>query len=168
MNLDFSNLTLPQIFEYIRIGIIIFDFLLVAATIHIFMKAIKIRPRFRADINRAPVLTIRKEELLEKWNAIMEKYTDGKPDNLKIAVIQGDAMIDGILKNAGLKGEHMADRLDNIEPGELKSFEDLWRSHKIRNNIVHNEAFVLNKQIAETAIKGYEKFLKELGVLTSQ
>lgn len=166
MDAFFSNLTLPQILEYIRIGIIIFDFILVGATIHIFIKALRIRPRFGAQTAPGkPILTIRKEEILEKWDGIMQKYDDGKPDSLKIAVIQGDAMIDTILKNAGLKGEHMADRLDNIEPGELASFEDLWRSHKIRNNIVHNEAFILNKQIAEIAIKGYEKFLKEMKVL---
>ena len=164
-NIDFSNLTLSQILEYARIAIIIFDFILVIATIYFFLKALKMRPKFNADPNRAPVLTIRKEELLGKWSEIMNKFNDGRVDSLKMAVIQGDALIDSILKGAGLEGDHMADRLDSIEPGELASFEDLWRSHKIRNQIVHNEAFNLSKSIAETAVRGYEKFLKEMKVL---
>ncbi len=165
--IDLYNLTLPQILEYSRIGIIFFDFFLVIATVYVFRKALKLRPKFKADPRSAPVLTIRKEELLEKWRDIMEKFDDGRPDSLKIAVIQGDAMVDGILKNAGLKGEHMADRLDDVEPGEFQSFEGLWRSHKIRNNVVHQETFVLTRAIAETAIKGYENFLKEIKVLSS-
>ncbi|MDO8504880.1 MAG: hypothetical protein Q7S36_03450 [Candidatus Liptonbacteria bacterium] len=163
-----SKLTFPLILEYLRNGLIFFSFAIVAATIFMAYEAFKVRPRFKANPSVKPVMTIKKIELLEKWEAIMDKFNDGKTDNLKIAVIQGDAMIDSILKGAGLRGDHMADRLDNIEPGELASFEDLWRSHKIRNEIAHNASFVLTKEIAERAIRGYEKFLKEMRVISSQ
>lgn len=160
------NIPLSVILEYLRIGIIVFDVLLVIATVMLFFKALKMRPRFKANPDVKPVLTIRREDLLAKWSDIQEKLADGRPDSLKIAVIQGDALVDSILKGAGIEGEHMADRLDNVEPGEFQSLEDVWRSHKIRNQVVHEENYELTSAIAERALRGYEKFLREIKVLT--
>ncbi len=164
LNIKIFGLPLPQILEYLRIAIIVFDFLLIIATVYIFIQALKLRPRFKANPDLKPVLTIRKELLLEKWSGIQSKFAEGKPDSFKIAVIQGDALVDSLLKSAGLEGDHMADRLDNIEPGEFESFEDIWRSHKIRNQVVHEEGFELTHALAERALKGYEKFLREIKV----
>jgi len=162
----FFDLPLSQILEYLRLAIIVFDFFLIIATIYLFFKALELRPKFKVNPDAQPVLTIRRELLLEKWNEIQSKFAEGRPDSLKIAVIQGDALVDSILRGAGLEGEHMADRLDNIEPGEFQSFEDVWRSHKIRNQVVHEENYQLTSALAEKALKGYENFLKELKILT--
>lgn len=164
--LKIFNVPISQILEDVRLGIIVFDFLLIIATVYIFIKALQLRPKFKANPSKRPILTIRREVLLGKWADIQAKLVDGRPDSLKIAVIQGDALVDSILKGAGIEGDHMADRLDSVEPGEFQSFEDVWRSHKIRNQIVHQENYQLTSAIAERALKGYEKFLKEIKVLT--
>lgn len=161
LDLDFLH-----ILEYARITIIVFDFLLIIATVYIFIQALKLRPKFKADPNSKPIMTLRKEVLLEKWMGIQSKFAEGRPDSMKVAIIQGDSLIDSILKSAGLEGEHMADRLDNIEPGEFQSFEDVWTSHKIRNQVVHEENYQLTHATAERALKGYEKFLRELNIIT--
>jgi hypothetical protein len=160
-----ADLNAWQILEYVRFGVILFDAALIFLLFYALWKALRLRPRFKADPNIKPVMTIKKAELLEKWQVLNEKFREGKPDSLKVAVIQGDALVDTVLKTAGLPGEHMADRLDNIEPGELASFEDIWRSHKIRNQIVHEENFELTREAAEKALRGYEKFLKEIKVI---
>lgn len=163
--MNIQNLNAWQLLDYLRLIMIVLDLGLIVFFFYALGRAIKIRPRFKANPSVKPVMTLKKIELVEKWNSIQDKFGNGTPDNLKIAVIQGDALVDSILKSAGLKGEHMADRLDNIAPGELASFEDIWRSHKIRNQIVHNENFVLTHELAERALKGYEKFLKEIKVI---
>ncbi len=163
-----QELTVWKLLEYFRLGMIVVDALLIGLFFYALNKALKLRPRFKANPDVKPIMTVKKAELLEKWTDIKKKFNEGKPDSMKVALIQGDALVDTILKSAGLSGEHMADRLDNIEPGELASFEDLWRSHKIRNQLVHEENFNLTQDIAERSLKGYEKFLKEIKVIIEQ
>lgn len=158
------NLDLARILEYIRYFLMGFSVFLVFSTFYTLSKAIKMRPKFVHEQN-VSVMTLKKAELLEKWQQIRTKYDDGSADGAKVAIIQADALVDTILKNAGLEGQHMADRLMNIDKSELKSLDDIWTSHKIRNNVVHTDGFELSSDLSEKAMKGYEKFLKELNII---
>jgi len=162
-----SNLSLVQILEYARYALMIFSVLLVISTFYTLSKAIKLRPKFVHD-QAVPVMTLKRAEILEKWKQIKEKYENGSVDESKVAIIQADALVDTILKNAGLEGEHMADRLMNIDRAELKSLDDIWTSHKIRNNVVHTDGFELSSEMSERAMRGYEKFLKELKIISHE
>lgn len=159
-----TSLNFTQILEYARYFLMGFSGILVLLTIYTFVKAIKMRPKFVHD-NAAPLMTIKRAELLEKWIQIRNKYDSGSVDNSKVAIIQADALVDMILKNAGLEGEHMADRLMNIDRSELRSLEDIWTSHKIRNNVVHTDGFELSADLSDKAMRGYERFLKELNII---
>lgn len=159
-----ANLDVNQILEYARYFLMGFSGVLVVVTILTFIKAIKLRPKFAHD-NSVPMMTIKRAELLEKWIQIRNKYDSGSVDNSKVAIIQADALVDTILKNAGLDGEHMADRLMNIDRSELHCLEDIWTSHKIRNNVVHTDGFELSSELSDKAMRGYEKFMKELNII---
>ncbi len=159
-----ANLDLVQILEYIRYFLMVFSVLLIFSTFYTLSKAIKMRPKFVHDQTTA-IMTLKKAELLEKWRQIKNKYDDGSMDSAKVAIIQADALVDTILKNAGLEGEHMADRLMNIDKSELKSLDDIWTSHKIRNNVVHTDGFDLSSDLSYKAMRGYERFLKELNII---
>lgn len=164
MDAFIANLDVVQILEYIRYFMMVFSVLLVVATFRSLNMAIKLRPKFAHD-HSVPMMTLKKVEILEKWKQIRNKYDDGSLDSAKVAVIQADALIDTILKGAGLEGQHMADRLMNIEKDELKSLDDIWTSHKIRNNVVHTEGFELSREMSDKAMRGYERFLKELNII---
>lgn len=162
-----ANLDLAKILEYARYALMLFSVLLIISTFYALSKAIKMRPKFAHD-HTVPAMTLRREELLDKWKQIRAKYDDGSADGAKVAIIQADALVDTILKNAGLEGEHMADRLMNIDKAELKSLDDIWTSHKIRNNVVHTDGFDLSSDLSARAMKGYEKFLKELKIISHE
>jgi hypothetical protein len=162
-----SNISLVQILEYARYALMAFSGFLVISTFYTLSKAIKMRPKFVHD-HAVPAMTLKRAELLEKWKQIKEKYEKGSVDESKVAIIQADALVDTILKNAGLEGEHMADRLMNIDKAELKSLDDIWTSHKIRNNVVHTDGFELSSDLSERAMRGYEKFLKELKIISHE
>ncbi len=159
-----ANLNITQILEYARYFLMGFSVILVVLTIRTLINGIKMRPKFVHD-NSAPLMTIKRAELLEKWIQIRNKYDSGSVDNSKVAIIQADALVDMILKNAGLEGKHMADRLMNIDRSELRSLEDIWTSHKIRNNVVHTDGFELSADLSDKAMRGYERFLKELNII---
>ena len=149
-----ANLNITQILEYARLFLMGFSVIIIVLTFLTLAKGIKMRPKFVHD-HSVPILTLKRIELLEKWKQIRTKYDDGTMDGAKVAIIQA----------AGLEGEHMADRLMNIDKSELKSLDDIWTSHKIRNNVVHTDGFELSSDLSDRAMRGYEKFLKELNII---
>jgi hypothetical protein len=59
----------------------------------------------------------------------------------------------------------MADRLEQLNRADLPSLDDLWRAHRIRNDLVHTVGFTLTPNETREILGVYEKFLLELGAL---
>jgi hypothetical protein len=111
------------------------------------------------------VLTVRTSQFKEQWEEILKKLAGGSRDSLKVAIVEADKLVDTVLKDAGLEGEHMADRLDKLKPEELVSFNRLWRAHRVRNEVVHSPDFEVTPALAEQTIEDYEAFLKEANII---
>lgn len=98
-----------------------------------------------------------------KWTEIEKMMKLGGPTNFRQAVIEGDKLIDLVLKSK-VEGETMGERLKNSRHlFSHESYNSLWTAHKIRNKIVHEAQFESLFSDAKLAIKGYQKALKELG-----
>ena len=104
-------------------------------------------------------------ETAKRFASLKERLTVPTSENLRLAVIEGDALVDSFLKRAGYEGEHMADRLSQLSAGEVPALERLWDAHRLRNNIVHTPGAAISSHEARAAMKAYEDFLKELGAL---
>lgn len=100
-----------------------------------------------------------------EWDKIKQRLEAGDEANFKIAIIEADKLIDDLLKNMNYPGESMGDRLKLIDESKLKSVQELWNAHKVRNNIVHNAEFKLSYREAQRVIEIYEKVLKEFEAL---
>ena len=87
------------------------------------------------------------------------------PQSLTLGIIEADSFIDDVLKKMDLRGEHMADRMEQLTRMDLKSADNLWKAHRVRNDLVHTSGFTLSKGDAERALQYYEDFLKEVGML---
>lgn len=112
----------------------------------------------------------RKEEkkdpaIIAQWEAVLSKAVTGKVESMRLAVIEADALIDTVLKNAGYEGENLAERLARVLPSEVKSVEGVWAAHRLRNDLVHTPGFVLTAEAAKAALDIYEAFLKEVGAI---
>lgn len=102
----------------------------------------------------------------ERWIAIVRKANVGGADTRRMAVIEADAFVDQSLKQMGVLGEHMADRLESLNAEELLTLNRLWRAHKLRNELVHEgPQRELTAEEAQTTLQDYEVFLKEIGAL---
>lgn len=104
---------------------------------------------------------IKKDIVKEKWVKILEKIKSGTEENIKLAVIETDSLIDDLLKEKGITGETMADRLKSISKDELRTLDNLWEAHKLRNKIAHQPHFKLDYGEAKQAFKHYQSVLKE-------
>jgi len=82
----------------------------------------------------------------------------------RLSVIEGDKLVDTVLKKAGIKGESMGDRMRNCQRlANKRSYSDMWEAHKIRNMIVHEHDFVIDELKGHQAIQKMKRFLIELG-----
>lgn len=103
-----------------------------------------------------------REESQKAWRSVLEKIYSANASDWLAAVIQADAIMDDILKRMGLPGETMADRLQALDTSKLKSLQDVWDAHKLRNRVAHAPATMLRHDELLGAIEKYKKALKEL------
>ena len=123
-------------------------------------------PQFQVEDDKAKrIPTLRDAVMKERWHAIMTKFSLGTPDAIRVAIIEADALADTALKGMGIVGEHLADRLSNLDPRDVTTINRVWRAHRMRNDLVHTPGFALSPSDAELAMGDYEAFLKEIEVL---
>lgn len=155
-----------NLFKGIRILAIVLDVLLLGLLVFSIQRGLRFRPRLRPSrVSSKTPFTLRDALLRERWNLLLKKTATGAPDALKIAVIDADKLVDDVLQQLGFQGEHMADRLEQFKPGELRSFERVSRAHRIRNQLVHSPGFTLTPEEAKRTLLDYQAFLREVGVL---
>ncbi len=161
-----------------RIAFIVLDAILFVAAIIYFAKGWEIRPPIEGEFEEegiegkkegsgaeAKPFSFNTANFAAHWSGIEEKAREGKAQSLMLAVISADNLVDSALKQMGLPGEHMADRLQHFTYDDFNQIEDLWRAHKLRNELVHTPGFELKKEEAEEMLRVYESFLRTIRAL---
>jgi len=110
-------------------------------------------------------LTTKKIKMKARWNEVVTRLKSANESEYKVAIIEADNIIDDLIRNMGYPGDNMGERLNNIPEGQLESMEELKRAHEIRNRIIHEENFQVNREYAKEILKKYETFLEEFEVL---
>ena len=103
-----------------------------------------------------------KGKMTRRWLKIMKRLESGEDSQYKAAVLEAHAFVDEILKGIGYKGKNMAERLEQIKPGQFDNVDDLWKAHKIRNQIIKESSFQVDLNLAKEIIEIYENLLKSL------
>ena len=106
-----------------------------------------------------PLMSAKKTR--KKWNKIEARLESGDYSQNKIAIIEADKIVDGIFVSMGLKGNDMVERLKTLNPEQLEAEEDLEKAHKIRNQIINDSSFNIEKKEAKETLDIYAKFLTE-------
>jgi len=79
------------------------------------------------------------------------------------AIIEADIMLDDVLTRHGYIGDGVGEKLKSIDPVDMKSLQDAWEAHKVRNQIAHEgSAFNISDTIASRTIARYESVFREL------
>ena len=108
---------------------------------------------------------VENEAIRQEWEVILRKAETAPPDSLMGAIVEADDLVDNVLKQMSIPGEHMADRLDELDPETTKSIERLWRAHRIKNSLLNIPDFEITAEEARVTLEDYETFLKEIGAL---
>jgi len=140
---------------------------LIGGIIYTIREGWEFRPHFSTDTTppKKKTMTLRDEVFRGRWEKILGRANMESLESMKLAVIDGDKMVDDVLKRLGLQGQHMADRLDQLSDDDYFTLTGLWRAHRLRNNIVHTPGFEVSTHELWRAVEDYKAFLEELQVI---
>lgn len=103
------------------------------------------------------------EQYRSKWLAIASSVTS-EESSRHIAIINADKLLDQALKDSGVKGETMGERLKNSKD-KLTHRNAIWYAHKLRNQIAHESDISVSAQDTKRALAAFKSALKDLGAL---
>ena len=103
-------------------------------------------------------------EYQSRFLAIENKLNRDNPATFPLTIINCDKLLDRALIEIGLPGKTMGDRLKRCD-SKFSNLDSVWRVHKIRNQIAHDNDFELSYKQAQNAIEIYKQALKDLGAI---
>lgn len=101
----------------------------------------------------------------KRWMNVLRSIDPKSHESMALSVIAADKIVDDALKQLGFAGMTMAERLKALHPERIKSLQDLWDAHKMRNQLVHDPDFKLDSNNAKKALLSFEAFLKEMQLI---
>ena len=103
--------------------------------------------------------------VLESWQRVEERMVRGGEADLKLAIIEADKILDDMLKAANYEGETIAERMKRLTRAQLSNLDDVWMAHKIRNRIVHEPTYTINRRDTAKHLAAYKRAFEEFGIL---
>ena len=101
-----------------------------------------------------------------RWEKIEHHAISENANDRRLAVIEADTILDEQLRLHGFPGETLGERLLSPAAQNLKTINQAWEAHKIRNKIAHEgSAFIFSKPDARRTIEQYKAVFRELGFL---
>lgn len=98
------------------------------------------------------------------WLAIENSCDSSNMLSFQMAIVNADKLLDQALKESGVAGDTMGERLKNSR-NRFSDVNKVWTAHKLRNHIAHETNVRLNAIVARRALAIYKKSLRELGAI---
>lgn len=81
-----------------------------------------------------------------------------------LCVINADKLVDQVLRELGIKGATMGERMKN-SASRFSDRNGIWQAHILRNKISHEVGYVVTYNQALYALASFRKALKDLGAI---
>ena len=111
---------------------------------------------------RGGVIDIEKYRV--RWLEIEQTLVRDDESSYHMAILNADKLVDKALRDKGVRGETMGDRLKSARD-TLTDRNAIWDAHKLRNKIAHETDVRISYDQARRALAGFKKALKDLGAI---
>lgn len=102
----------------------------------------------------------------EHWGKVLTYLFSQHGSDWKLAIIEADSMLEGLMDQMGFKGESLGDKLKSADQDNFPNLTTAWEVHTIRNKIAHEGlAFELSQHEAKRVIALYEQIFHEYGYI---
>lgn len=156
-----SFISQSALFAVLKAFLIIYSLVLIAnAVMLLLMRGVTGNLKVQLYGTTRPL--IKKNEATKKWESVERRLESDNPSHYKVAVLEADHFADDLLKESGFDGENMSERLANMHPGQLQCYAGLAEAHAVRNRIVNEPDFTLDREQAREYLEKYKALLVEL------
>jgi hypothetical protein len=104
--------------------------------------------------------------LAKEWKQVEARLLSNTPSEYKVAILEADAFVDKVLSEMGYEGSDCGERLGAISPGHFAKFPELIEAHEVRNRIVLDRGFTLDRIEAARVLDLYHDFLVEVEIVS--
>ena len=106
------------------------------------------------------------EQKNERWGNVLVHLFSPSSGDWKLAIIEADSMLFGLMDQLGFKGESLGDKLKSADGDKFKSLATAWEVHTIRNRIAHEGSeYEISQHEAKRVIALYEQIFREFGYI---
>lgn len=102
-------------------------------------------------------------EFQQRWQRIRHLESQGE-SGWQLAIMEADKLLDQALRQSGYGGETMGERLKSAQR-TFRSADNIWKAHKLRNRLAHEQDVQLNSLFVGQALHNFEVGLRDLGAL---
>lgn len=99
-----------------------------------------------------------------RWLAIEKRLNRNDTSGLALVVLDADKLLDQALKERGIKGETMGERM-KMAKETWSNANAVWTAHKLRNQIAHESDVRVNYEDARRALGAFKQALKDIGAI---
>jgi hypothetical protein len=135
---------------------------LLAGIIYITIRTNQIRAREVAKVKAALSKGVKPRSNI-RWDTVTRHVQSENPGDWRLAIIEADIILDELLTKMGYHGDTLGEKLKQVAKGDLKSIDQAWEAHKIRNQIAHEGGdFILTQRETKRVIDMYTAVFSEL------
>lgn len=100
--------------------------------------------------------------MAHRWQNAMNHIASDNPNDWKQAIMEADIILEDLLTKMGYGGDSIGEKLKKVAKGDMKTLDEAWEAHKVRNQIAHEGSnFTLNHHEAKNVIGMYRKVFEE-------
>ncbi len=122
---------------------------------------LRYRERYSELFKSRPYLAVKIDQ---DWKEVIKQARSDRESERKMAVIEADEMIDGVLSQMGYEGEGLLEKLEGLNREIIPNIEKLKEAHKTRRDVVYDPSKGLSKEEAARIISIYEEAFKDLQI----
>lgn len=104
------------------------------------------------------------EKYRVKWLEIENGLDQKNVATYQFAVLAADKLLDSAMKESGILGANMGERLKNAK-NKFAKIDHIWMAHKLRNKIAHEPDVKVSLRATRQALAIYKKALREIGAI---
>lgn len=105
-----------------------------------------------------------REAMRRRWQEVESLLDSPGELSPKLAVIEADKLLDHALKSMAMPGETLGERL-KFAAYKYPKLSEVWWAHRVRNRLVHEASYSLDRGVAKKAIRSFRNALKLIGAI---
>ncbi|OHA18048.1 MAG: hypothetical protein A2836_03610 [Candidatus Taylorbacteria bacterium RIFCSPHIGHO2_01_FULL_45_63] len=122
------------------------------------------RPKYSVD---KPKEIPKEDQVDPRWERIINHLNSENPNDWRLAILEADIILDGMLQSMGYHGDTIGERLKSVEESDFTAINLAWEAHKVRNLIAHQGSdYLITQREAKRVISLYRQVFEEFHLHT--